>query len=219
MPCWLLTSTFYGQWLPGDPRGCVTNVLDRRPGDPATERRIKHAGPGEEFEEAMPGLHSAAIALLKGPPVAVDLPQAEQLFEQFQETAAHRGWTLHAVSIMFNHVHLVVEAPPEVGKTELLRNFKSYASRRLNRKFGPRPSGTWWTEHGSCKPVRNLAAAIFYVCHRQPKPLLVWSRERGRIPPSESHPNNVYPASEPPASEPPASEPPASEPPASEPPA
>ena len=211
MPAWLITSTFYGQWLPGDPRGSVTNVLDRRPGDPATTVRIEHARPAEEYEGAIPGLHRAALEQLKGPPVTVDLAQAEQFLDQFQETAGYRHWVLHAVSIMVNHVHLVVEAPPEVGKSELLRDFKSYASRRLNRLFGPRMSGTWWTDGGSCRPVRDLAGAVFYTCHRQPNPLVVWSRERGRIPPAESHPDNVYRGedSEPPASEPPASEPPA----------
>jgi REP element-mobilizing transposase RayT len=153
----------------------------------------------------MAGLRLAAMEQLKGPPVALDLAQAEQLLDQFLETAAHRGWVLHAVSIMYNHFHLVVEAQPWYGKTELLRDFKSYGSRRLNREFGPRPSGTWWTHSGSCRRIRGIAAAIFYVCHRQPNPLLVWSRERGRIPPSESHPDNVYRgeddanASEPPA--------------------
>jgi hypothetical protein len=86
-----------------------------------------------------------------------------------------------------------VEAPAQVGKSELLRDFKSYAARRLNRRFGPRASGTWWTDGGSCRPIRRLPAAVFYVCHRQPKPLVVWSRERGRIPPSESHPDHVFP--------------------------
>jgi REP element-mobilizing transposase RayT len=208
MTAWLVTSTFYGQWLPGDQRGSVTNVRDRRAGDPAKAVRIEHACPGEQYEDAIPGLRQASIEQLKGPPVSVDLPQAEQLLEQFQETAACRCWTLHAVSILFNHSHLVVEAPPAVGKSELLRDFKSYGSGRLNRRFGHRASGTWWTDGGSCRPIRHLPAAVFYVCHRQPNPLVVWSRERGRIPPSESHPDNVYPgevdASEPPASEPPA---------------
>jgi REP element-mobilizing transposase RayT len=203
MTAWLLTSTFYGQWLPGDTRGSVTNVRDRRPGDPATPVRIEHARPGDGYEDAIPGLQRAAREQLKGPPVAVDLPQAEQLLDQFQETAAHRHWTLHAISVMFNHIHLVVEAPLEVGKSDLLRDLKSYGSRRLNRLFGSRASGTWWTDGGSCKPIRHLATAVYYVCHRQPDPLVVWSRDRGRIPPAESHPDNVYAAefdsSEPPA--------------------
>jgi hypothetical protein len=45
----------------------------------------------------------------------------------------------------------------------------------------------------ACRPIRRLPAAVFYVCHRQPNPLVVWSRERGRIPPSESHPDHVFP--------------------------
>lgn len=28
MTTWLFTSTTYGTWLPGDPRGSVTRVLD-----------------------------------------------------------------------------------------------------------------------------------------------------------------------------------------------
>lgn len=151
---WLLTSTFYGQWLPGDVRGSVTNVRDRRPDDPATPVRIEHARPGDDYEDAIPGLQRAALEQLKGPPVSVDLPQAEQFLEQFQEMAAYRGWTLHAVSVMFNHIHLVVEAPPEVGKKQLLRDFKGFGARRLNRLYGRRPSGTWWTDSGSCRPVK-----------------------------------------------------------------
>src|SRR5262245_30890004 len=122
MTAWLLTSTFYGQWLPGDPRGSVTNVLDRRPGDPATPKRIEHARPGDEFEDAIPGLQHAALDQVKGPPIAVGPAHAEQLLAQFQETAGYRRWTLHAVSVMVNHIHLVVEAPAEVGKTVLLRD-------------------------------------------------------------------------------------------------
>ncbi len=198
MAAWLLTSTFYGQWLPGDPRGCVTNVLDRRPGDLKGPVRFEHAQPGQVYEGALPGLQRVARQRLKGPSVAVDLVQAEQILDQFQETAVYRQWTLHAVSVMFNHLHLVVEAPQEFGKQELLRDFKSYAARRLNRQFGRRESGTWWTDSGSCRPIRLMAAAVYYVCRRQPNPLVTWSRERGRIPPAESHPDNVYPG-EPPA--------------------
>lgn len=192
MTTWLLTSTFYGQWLPGDPRGSVTNVRDRRPEDPEASVRIEHARPGDDYEGAMPGLERAAAQQLKGPPVRVDLAQAEQLLGQFQETAQYRGWELQAVSIMYNHIHLVVMAPPEVDKPQLLRDFKSYGVRRLNQRFGRTPSGTWWSDSGSCRPVRHSPSAIFYVCHRQPEPLVVWSSERGRIPPEESNPENVY---------------------------
>ncbi|HEY1860527.1 MAG TPA: hypothetical protein VGG61_09250, partial [Gemmataceae bacterium] len=116
MTAWFLSSTFYGQWLPGDSRGSVTNVRDRRLGDPSSAVRVEHAQPGEDYDCAMPVLHRASLQKLKGPPVSVDLAQAEQLLDQFQETAVYRGWALLAVSIMRNHIHLVVEAPPDVGK-------------------------------------------------------------------------------------------------------
>src|SRR4051794_17216923 len=133
MTHWLVTSTFYGQWLPGDPRGSVTNVRDRRPTDRNCSHRQEHDRPGDDYEPKIPGLQAAARNQLKGPPVYVDLPQAEQLLDQFLETSRYRGWMVHAVSIMFNHLHLVVETPPEAGKKTLLRALKSYGSRRLNR--------------------------------------------------------------------------------------
>ena len=58
----------------------------------------------------------------------MDLAQAEQLLEQFLETSRYRGWIVHAVSIMANHVHWVVEAPSEVGKKKLLGDFKATAA-------------------------------------------------------------------------------------------
>ncbi|RIK78874.1 MAG: hypothetical protein DCC67_11135 [Planctomycetota bacterium] len=112
--------------------------------------------------------------------MSVTRPQAEAILAQFQETAAHRGWALSAVAIMFNHVHLVVEAPPSVGKSQLLRDFKSYAARRLNRQFGAPASGGWWTHGGSCRVVADVASAVDYVCCRQPNPLVVWRGDSSR---------------------------------------
>ncbi|HYH63802.1 MAG TPA: hypothetical protein VD866_03795 [Urbifossiella sp.] len=42
MLTWLLTSTTYGTWLPGDRRGSVTSVRDTRPDDAPTVVRIEH---------------------------------------------------------------------------------------------------------------------------------------------------------------------------------
>ncbi len=187
---WLVSSTFYGQWLPGDSRGSVSNVRERRPGDPERTARDEHADVGEDYDGWMEGLRSASEELLKGPPVTLDLPQAEQLLDQFQVTAKHRGWALHAVSIMFNHAHLLVEVPRAIDKEILLRDLKSYGSRRLNQHFGRPESGTWWTESGSGRVVRHRLAAHYYMCHRQPRPLLIWCAVRGRVAPAESDPSN-----------------------------
>ena len=79
MTCWLVTSTFYGQWLPGDERGSVTSVRDVRPGDVVSDVRQEHDQPGQSYEQAIPGLRQAAFAQLKGPPVSLSLIQAAEL--------------------------------------------------------------------------------------------------------------------------------------------
>ena len=109
MRSWLLSNTFYGTWLPGDERGSVTSVRDVRPEDAPSDFRFEHDVPGTPWEEGMPALRRAAEAQMKGPPIYLDVRKAEILLAQFHETAAYRGRVLRAVSIMFNHCHLVVQ--------------------------------------------------------------------------------------------------------------
>lgn len=61
----------------------------------------------------------------------------------------------------------------------LLRDFKAYASRDLNQRFGRPRSGTWWTASGSRRPLRNepsLQNAIRYVLQKQTNPLALWPK-------------------------------------------
>lgn len=184
MLTWLLTNTTYGTWLPGDRRGSVTSVRDRRPDDPRGTTRIEHDRPGEPWEPSRPGLRRSAEKLLKGPPIYLTLPQAEALLAQFIETAEFRGWVLLAVSIMANHYHVVIQAPEDVNADRVLSDLKAYATRRLSREFGAPTSKTWWTSKGSQRWLRDdraVADGTNYVLYKQPRPLVVWSREHGRI--------------------------------------
>jgi len=96
--------------------------------------------------------------------------------EQFRETARFRNWLLVAAAVMANHCHVVVGVPGDPEPDTLLRDLKAYASRRLNSRW-PRPeSGTWWTESGSKRKLKdNLAilGAARYV-RDQEFPLAVW---------------------------------------------
>ena len=173
---WLLTSTFYGNWLPGDPRGFVSRVRDRRPEDEDCVVRIEHDVPGTPYDEDLPGLWQAALQQMKGPRILVTGEQAEVLLTQFQETAAYRGWNLLAVAVMANHIHIVVTVTGDPDPSDLLRDFKSYGSRVLNRRWGHRLNGTWWTESGSKRKLPDeaaLADAVGYVA-RQKNPLVIW---------------------------------------------
>ncbi|MGC1272772.1 MAG: hypothetical protein WBC44_03630 [Planctomycetaceae bacterium] len=74
------------------------------------------------------------------------------------------------------HVHLVVGVPGDPDPETLLRDFKSYGSRALTRRWQKPASGTWWTESGSKRKKEGAAAlrsAIEYV-RDQPNPLIVW---------------------------------------------
>jgi REP element-mobilizing transposase RayT len=184
MLTWLLTNTTYGTWLPGDKRGSVTSVRDRRPNDSAGTSRIEHDRPGEPWEPSRPGLRRSAEKLLKGPPIYLTLPQAQAVLAQFLETSEYRGWSLLAVSIMANHYHVVIQTPDEVKADRVLSDLKAYATRRLSREFGAPASETWWTGKGSQRWLRDdraIADGTNYVLYKQPNPLVVWSREHGRI--------------------------------------
>ncbi len=163
---WLITSTTYGTWLPGDRQGFVGRVIEARPEDPLTEHRIEHDRPGTEYDRDIPALRKSALSLMKGEPILLTPEQARVVLDQFLETAGHRGWTLHAAAVMANHFHAIVSAPAALLTESILRDLKSYASRALNRTWPKPASETWWTKSGSRRKLpddRAVEAAIRYV--------------------------------------------------------
>jgi REP element-mobilizing transposase RayT len=167
---WLLTSTTYGTWLPGDSRGFVSNVRE------GAGPEVRHNQPGTAIDADMPGLVASSRATLKCPPILLVLEQAQALLAQFHETAAYRGWQLLAVAVMANHFHIVVGVPGDPDPADLLRDFKSYGSRALNRAWSKPASGTWWTESGSRRKLPDEAAVLAAVRYvkEQFNPLVVW---------------------------------------------
>jgi REP element-mobilizing transposase RayT len=173
---WLLTSTFYGNWLPGDPRGFVSRVRDTRPDDPPSKARHEHDIPGTPYDEDLRGLYHHAQGQLKCPPIRIDQEQAQALLAQFQETASIRRWELLAAAIMSNHLHLVVGVNGNPCPKKVLGDFKAYGSRVLSKRAGKPSSGTWWTYGGSRRKLpteESVRAAIEYVLD-QPHALVIW---------------------------------------------
>jgi REP element-mobilizing transposase RayT len=168
--CWFLTWRTYGTRLPGSRDGFVDPILDD------DGNRVIHNVPGTPMDSDNPALENYAKNIMKGPPVYLHLEQAKALLEQFKETAHYRHWHLLAVAILVNHVHLIVGVDGDPDPADLLRDFKAYGSRRLNREW-PRPAnGSWWTESGSRRRLKgdaNIAAGTDYVI-KQESPLLVW---------------------------------------------
>jgi len=168
---WLLTSTTYGSWLPGDERGFVSSWRDQ------SGQLVIHNIPGTPYDADMPALERNAEELLKGDPVRFTLAQAEALLGQFLETAGCRGWQLLAVGIMATHIHLVVGVPGDPAPKKILGDFKSYGSRVLNRRWEKPASGTWWTVKGSKRKLPDedaVLAAVKYVLDQE-YPLVIWT--------------------------------------------
>jgi REP element-mobilizing transposase RayT len=103
---------------------------------------------------------------LSGDPVRLTRALAEVVRRQFEETARIRGWQLLAGAIMANHIHLVVGVPGDPDPSVLLRDFKSYASRDLNRRDRVSARRRWWTEQGSNRKIGDwdtLETVLRYV--------------------------------------------------------
>jgi len=133
---WLLTSTTYGNWLPGDSRGFVSNVrVDDGP-------EVRHNIPGTPYDADLPPLQEHVQSKMTGDAVRLHTDHAVQLLDQFQEKVEHRKWRLFAVGIMANHIHIVIGVPGDPKPERLLQDLKSYGSRRLNRRYGKPKNGT-----------------------------------------------------------------------------
>jgi REP element-mobilizing transposase RayT len=100
---------------------------------------------------------------------AVSLTDAQRAIVEatIREHCRIRGWTLHAVNVRMNHVHVVVAA--DVHPDQVMGQFKAWCSRRLNEST-ENPPEKWWASHGSTKWINDpnyLEEAILYVVEGQ----------------------------------------------------
>jgi REP element-mobilizing transposase RayT len=172
---WFLTWTTYGTWLPGDERGFVGTETD------GAGQTVTHNEFGTQPGKANKLLRHNAKQLMTGEPIILNLPQARTLFEQFQETACHRGWLLIAIGIMHTHLHLIVGVPGDPDPEKILGDFKAYGSRCLNQGWGKPANETWWTTNGSKRKLDDDLAVetVVHYVRNQPNSLLVWTRADG----------------------------------------
>lgn len=156
---WLLTSTTYGTWLPGDERGFVSPVRN------AQGESVLHNQPQTEWDQNLPQLSRFAESRMFANAVWLNSPQANQVLEQFSQTASAKDWLLVAGAVMSNHFHPVVSVPGDPEPSTLLQAFKAYASRRLNGDAGVNARKRWWTQSGSRRKLPDeeaVAAAVRY---------------------------------------------------------
>ena len=111
-------------------------------------------------------------------PYHLDPIRREAVLEAIQEVCTHRGWRLLAAHVRSNHVHTVVEA--EIPPERVMSDFKTYASRRLNRMKLDQPN----RKRCACARDRGHAMAARDGCG---------NRSMSRRPCSTSSPSRVMP--------------------------
>lgn len=171
---WFLTWTTYATWLPGDPRGFVSPKFDRLVAEP------RNNIPETPYDAGRPDLYKLAASKVRGAPIFLIQEQADAVKQQLTETARHRHWQICVGAILSNHLHLLVGVMDDPDPSILLRDFKSYASRCLNRLSGKPVSGTWWTEQGSKRKVKDAShfENVRSYILRQANPFVVWESEK-----------------------------------------
>jgi len=146
---YLLTWTCYGTWLHGDPRGSVD---------------AEHNAPGAPL--APPNPHRQAVRKTQMRCSAYRLSEAARriVSNTIVDHSELRGWTLHAVSVRSNHVHVVVSC--DVPPTSAMSQLKAWATRRLREKGHSGVDGLAWAEGGSRRYLwtrESLYRAVEYV--------------------------------------------------------
>jgi REP element-mobilizing transposase RayT len=105
----------------------------------------------------------------------LDRDSRAAVLKALREVCSHRTWSLLAAHVRTNHVHVVVEA--EVQPEKIMNDFKSYASRSLNRLGGDGSVPRRWARHGSTRWLwkdQDVREAIRYVVEEQGEPMAVF---------------------------------------------
>src|SRR5579872_2364765 len=108
-------------------------------------------------------------------PCHLDQTGREAVLVAIREVCDHRVWHLLAAHVRTSHVHTVVEA--ETRPERVMSDFKTYASRRLNRTKLDEPNRGRWARHGSTRWLwkpQHVSAAIQYVVAEQGEPMSVF---------------------------------------------
>jgi REP element-mobilizing transposase RayT len=112
------------------------------------------------------------------PPYGLDREGRAAVLAALRGHCMHRGWSLLASHVRTNHVHAVVEA--DVRPEKVMNEFKSYASRELNRLERDGPDRKRWARHGSTRWLwkdEDLQQAFQYVIEEQGEPMALFISE------------------------------------------
>ncbi len=145
---YFLTFRCYGTWLHGDSRGSVDRNQHNAWGlDPIPEIILR-----EKYE----------IRCMKEKPVSFDERCREIIQSSIRQVCKYNDWQLHALSVMSNHVHIVLSAP--IAPEKVMLSLKAWCTRALRQEGLFAQNKRIWSRHGSTKYVWT-AEELERVCH------------------------------------------------------
>lgn len=150
---YFITFPTYGTWLHGDARGSV----DR-----------EHNIPGTPLLDPDLRRKRREIVRLKHAPVILNIERRMLVHRTIVQVAEHRNWTIHAINVRTNHVHVVVSAP--VPPERVMNDLKSWSTRAMVKAGLLAPGTKAWVRHGSTRylwKAEELKATCQYVCEAQ----------------------------------------------------
>ena len=152
---YFITFRTYGSWLHGDDRGSV--------------QRGQATDYGSELLASSAKCEDWERSRLKSIPRRLDPLERRIVGQAVLGVCEARGWTLAALNVRTNHVHLVVGGEG-VAPERIMNDVKAYSTRAL-RRGGRRPSDERvWSRHGSTRYLwseEDVAHACWYVAERQ----------------------------------------------------
>jgi len=104
---------------------------------------------------------------MKTPPVVLDSECRACVERTLREVAAYRGWTIHALNVLSNHFHIVLETdehPDLADPDKIMVSFKAWATRRLRESGLLLEASAVWEYHGSSRYLKS-EQAVHNACH------------------------------------------------------
>lgn len=145
-----ITWTTYGTWLPGDPRGYVSNTL--LPGGAYERKRNQRGTPCGQDD---PATLAAARRFQEHATVWLTQTESRVAAEAIRQAAVERDWVILRAACMANHIHSLITNCPADGPA-VRRVIKGVSSAALSEAAGaPR---RWWTRGGSDRYLHDQAA-------------------------------------------------------------
>jgi REP element-mobilizing transposase RayT len=150
---YFLTWRTYGTWLPGDERGWIDRTRN---------------GHGEPTRPPDWQLENIARTAMSGKPFVFDDRLRAAVTSIINDKCAFEGWSVSAINVRTNHVHLVVTAGNRPAA--VVNALKSRTTRVLRENGYVADGIPIWSRGASLRQLWDeaaVAAAVEYVLHGQ----------------------------------------------------